>query len=311
MGQTVRFAGFCIGLVGFVLAGCGSQVATRTEGPTASQPEIGRYKLGQPYEVGGEWYHPKADYDYAETGIASWYGPKFHGKTTANGETFNQNALTAAHRTLPLPSMVRVTNLENGRQLKVRVNDRGPYARGRIIDVSARAAELLGFKSDGTAKVRVSIVAEESRRLAALAKGKASGPAPRPAPTKAVSRNGLTGDANNQATGDDDADRRGRVRWSGGVDGKVPRATGEVTVVSVAPEPQIYIQAGAFVKYANARQLSAKLAEFAPTRIEPASVNDRRFYRVRLGPVPDAEEADALLANLAEQGHAEAEVVVD
>ncbi len=295
--QTGRFAGLCLGVASLLLAGCGAQVATRTAG-TAEQPEIGRYKLGQPYEVNGKWYHPEVDYDYEETGIASWYGAEFHGRTTANGETFNKNALTAAHPTLPLPSMVRVTNLENGRRIKLRVNDRGPYARGRIIDVSARAAELLGFKDEGTAKVRVAIVADESRRLAALAKGKASSStAPRAAPTTAVSRAAPDGSGAND----------GAVNGSGGV----PQATGEVSVVSVAPEPRIYVQAGAFVKYANARRLSGELAGLAPTRIQSATVNDRRFYRVRLGPVPDVDEADALLASLAERGHAEAEVVVD
>ena len=79
--------------------------------------QIGRYKIGNPYEIGGVWYYPHEDLTYRETGIASWYGPKFHGKRTANGEVFNQNAMTAAHRTLPMPSMVRVTNLENGRAL--------------------------------------------------------------------------------------------------------------------------------------------------------------------------------------------------
>ena len=96
----------------------------------------GRYKVGNPYQIAGKWYYPKEDYEYVETGIASWYGPGFHGKRTANGEIYDQNALTAAHRTLPMPSAVRVTNLENGRSLTLRVNDRGPFARGRIIDVT-------------------------------------------------------------------------------------------------------------------------------------------------------------------------------
>ena len=114
----------------------------------------GRYKVGRPYQIKGTWYYPAENFKYVETGISSWYGPKFHGRKTANGETYNMNDLTAAHRTLPLPSMVRVINLNNGRSLKLRINDRGPFARGRIIDVSRRAAQLLGFQRAGTAKVR-------------------------------------------------------------------------------------------------------------------------------------------------------------
>lgn len=127
------------------------------------------YKVGKPYKVNGAWYYPAVDYDYSETGIASWYGAKFHGRRTANGEVYNMDELTAAHRTLPLPTLVRVTNLENGRTLVLRVNDRGPFARGRIIDVSRRAAGLLGFRSRGTASVRVEVLAEESLKVAVLA----------------------------------------------------------------------------------------------------------------------------------------------
>lgn len=130
----------------------------------------GNYKVGKPYQIEGAWYYPAEDYSYAETGIASWYGPDFHGKYTANGELYDMNDLTAAHRTLPMPSLVRVTNLDNGRSIVIRVNDRGPFARGRIIDVSRRSAQLLGFENVGTAKVRVEIMADESRQIAALAR---------------------------------------------------------------------------------------------------------------------------------------------
>ena len=130
----------------------------------------GNYKVGKPYQIEGVWYYPAEDYSYAETGIASWYGPDFHGKYTANGETYDMNDLTAAHRTLPMPSLVRVTNLDNGRSIVIRVNDRGPFARGRIIDVSRRSAQLLGFDNVGTAKVRVEILADESRQIASAAR---------------------------------------------------------------------------------------------------------------------------------------------
>jgi rare lipoprotein A len=141
-----------------------AKMATQPDAPT-TQP----YKIGKPYQVDGAWYYPKADYDYDETGIASWYGPGFHGGNTANGEVYDQNALTAAHKTLPMPSLVRVTNLENGRSIVVRINDRGPFVNNRIIDMTQRGAQLLGFDMNGTAKVRVQVLKEESMILAAQA----------------------------------------------------------------------------------------------------------------------------------------------
>jgi rare lipoprotein A len=135
--------------------------------PPSSKPfDPGTYKVGNPYQVEGKWYYPKVDLAYEESGIASWYGPNFHGKKTANGEIFDMTLIGAAHKTLPMPSVVRVTNLENGRSLIVRINDRGPFVRGRIIDLSRRAAELLGFSNKGTAMVHVRLLPEESRRAA-------------------------------------------------------------------------------------------------------------------------------------------------
>ena len=118
----------------------------------------GHYKIGKPYKVRGVWYHPKEEPGYDRTGRASWYGPNFHGRKTANGEVFDQNHLSAAHTTFPLPSYARVTNVANGKSVIVRVNDRGPYSHKRIIDVSKKAAEVLGFKQQGTADVRVEYV---------------------------------------------------------------------------------------------------------------------------------------------------------
>jgi len=112
-------------------------------------------KIGKPYKILGRWYTPKHQPNYNRVGIASWYGTKFHGKKTANGEIFDMNNLTAAHPTLPIPSYVRVTNLKNNRSLLLRVNDRGPYAHNRVMDLSRKAADLLGTKVQGTARVRV------------------------------------------------------------------------------------------------------------------------------------------------------------
>jgi rare lipoprotein A len=171
--RAARYAAFLA--VAVLLAGCGSSPKGPGSPHVASAhggggPTQGYYKVGAPYQIDGTTYTPAVDYDYDETGIASWYGPNFTGKITANGELYDMNEVTAAHRTLPMPSLVRVTNLDNGRTIVVRINDRGPYARGRILDMSRRGAQLLGYEKTGTAKVRVQIMARESQILAAAAK---------------------------------------------------------------------------------------------------------------------------------------------
>lgn len=118
----------------------------------------GRDQTGKPYQVKGKWYVPKEDKSYDKKGLASWYGSAFHGRLTANGEIYDQYHLSAAHPTFPLPSYARVTNLENGDSVIVRVNDRGPYHPGRIIDLSNKAAEMLEVQNKGTVKVRVQYV---------------------------------------------------------------------------------------------------------------------------------------------------------
>ncbi|MES2983568.1 MAG: septal ring lytic transglycosylase RlpA family protein [Pseudomonadota bacterium] len=125
-------------------------------------------KLGQSYSVDGETYVPRNQPDYKEEGLASWYGPGFHGGKTANGERFDKEELTGAHRTLPLPSIVRVTMLSTGKQVYVRINDRGPFSKNRIIDLSRAAAEKIGLLRAGVAKVRVEYMPKESQRFADL-----------------------------------------------------------------------------------------------------------------------------------------------
>lgn len=115
----------------------------------------GVYKVGTPYQIEGQWYQPHEDPGYDQVGVASWYGADFHGRKTSNGELYDMSSLSAAHRTLPMPSYAYVTNLVNNRTILVRVNDRGPYARGRIIDLSNGAARALGVVQHGTAQVRV------------------------------------------------------------------------------------------------------------------------------------------------------------
>ncbi len=136
----------------------GVAASPRITSSTSVRKGGGRYMVGRPYKVAGRWYRPRENTAYDKIGIASWYGPNFHGRLTANGEVFDQNRLTAAHPTLPLPSYVRVQNLANGRSVIVRVNDRGPFTSSRLIDLSKRSAQVLGFIKNGTARVRVTYV---------------------------------------------------------------------------------------------------------------------------------------------------------
>lgn len=284
------------------------------EGPA---PAKGIYKIGNPYQIDGVWYYPGEDYGYAETGIASWYGVEFHGKTTANGEIFNMNALTAAHRTLPMPSLVRVTNLENGRAVVVRVNDRGPFNHGRVIDVSRRTAQLLGFERQGTAKVRVKILPEESRSLALMAKGSmvtaqermavAAAPLttvisePLPPPPGLEAAPALGADLPPPAPAGPPPATEPAV-WAS--------ATGEVTFEPVRPT-NIFVQAGAFTQYDNANRLRARLSGLGPTRVTQVEITGQLFFRVRLGPIASVGEADRLLAHMIDAGYPEARIVVD
>lgn len=135
--------------------------------PYVSGEPTGVLKVGKPYEVMGQKYTPAYYPEYEEIGVASWYGPGFHGRATANGDKFDQHAMTAAHRTLPMPSVVEVTNLENGKKAILTVNDRGPFSKERIIDLSKAAADKLGVISNGTAQVRVKYMREASHQLIA------------------------------------------------------------------------------------------------------------------------------------------------
>ena len=278
----------------------------------------GTPKLGNPYQVDGIWYYPKVDNAYDETGIASWYGEPFHGRRTANGAVYDMHKLTAAHKTLPLPTDVRVTNLENGRSIIVTVNDRGPFAHSRIIDLSYRSAQMLGIVKKGTAKVRVQVINGGNGDQTIIAKPKTplteknnvaaapqasvvadtlappavvkQAPAPKiealPAPAAAVAETQVTSASAYSA----------------------PTPT-----VSVQPITQsdIFIQAGAFVDFNNANILSARLSSLGPTKVSQVLVNGQDFYRVRVGPVPDIDKADQLLADLINNGHTEARIVIE
>lgn len=149
VGWNVKGLGAALAVAAF-LAGCAS--------PAPQTPGEVRYAVGKPYRVNGARYLPHAHPGYGAVGIASWYGREFHGRRTASGRRFDMHALTAAHKTLPFGTKVRVTNLENNRSVVVTITDRGPFVKGRIVDLSMRAAEVLGFKRKGKAKVRVEVV---------------------------------------------------------------------------------------------------------------------------------------------------------
>ena len=159
VGACVALASCSGGLTGKVDPKYGVRTSARVIEPGQPVPKGGGvYRVGKPYVVAGRQYIPQEDVNYSATGLASWYGDDFHGRYTANGEIFDMNSISAAHPTLPLPSYVRVTNLANHRSIVVRVNDRGPYAGDRLIDVSVRTAKLLGFYGDGLTKVKVDYV---------------------------------------------------------------------------------------------------------------------------------------------------------
>jgi rare lipoprotein A len=203
VGRTVRIVGAVAACV--VLANCSSSGTFSRVDPrygVSSSPRVvalgepvpkggGTYRVGKPYVVAGRVYVPEENLGYREDGMASWYGDDFHGRLTANGEVFDMASLTAAHPTLPMPCYARVTNLGNGKSLIVRVNDRGPYHGNRLIDVSNRAAELLEFKGNGVARVRVEYVgraplegSDDRQLVATLRTGE---PAPSPSSVRVAS----------------------------------------------------------------------------------------------------------------------------
>jgi rare lipoprotein A len=295
-------------------------------------PPAGVYKIGSPYQIRGTWYYPAENFKYEETGIASWYGPGFHGRSTANGEIFDMNGLTAAHRTLPMPSIVRVTNLENGRSIVLKVNDRGPFARGRIIDVSRRAAQLLGFVMNGTARVRVRILANDSRRLATRTKGRTelattgtpiivdrlpkptvkteSLPPPPGATMASVSVS--AGEAGKAGGGAGEANNVHVLTSTPTVlpNGDNPKLTEAVSVEPIR-DTRLFVQAGAFTQFTNANRVRARLSGLGQVKVLSVLVDGRDLFRVRIGPLSDIEGADEALEAVLQVGYTDARIVVD
>jgi rare lipoprotein A len=304
----MRFSRLAMLLLGLMVSACAETTLVVDQSKMLNQPTKvpPGYKVGNPYQVDGVWYYPAINYDYDETGVASWYGPGFVGHATASGEVYDQNAMTAAHKTLPLPTMVRVTNLENGRQIQLRINDRGPFVNNRIIDLSRRAAQLLGLEQAGTAKVRVQVMAEESRALAVAAgAGEEAGvPKPSAAPLAKVTTETLPGSTKPAATAG------GTIKPI--VLGSAPVPQPSTTVVQQPVHAtNLFIQAGAFLQMSNADRLRAKLASVAAARVVPVQLGAQRFYRVRLGPIATVEQADAMLGRVIAMGNKDARLIVE
>ena len=322
MRKAARSSGMAaLMLSGILLSGCAEanlfgHFAKKAVSDPGSPPPVTatvapNYKVGKPYQVRGVWYYPQEDFDYDETGVASWYGPDFHGKLTGNGEVFDQNVLSAAHKTLPMPCIVRVTNLENGRSVVVRVNDRGPFVNNRVIDMSRRGAQLLGFEGKGTARVRVQILADESRVLAGKLKSDTPNePRIAAAPRESVAAETLP------PPGSREAPRAVNVAVSPPQRGiaveAVERqlAAAEVKTVPVHAT-NLFVQAGSFARHDNAVRLQARLSGVGKPQISQVTMQGKTIYRVRLGPVGSVEEADRLLDAVIASGNQDARVVVD
>ena len=249
------------------------------------------YKVGNPYKINGKWYYPAIDYNYNEVGIASWYGPGFHGKKTANGEVFDQNKISAAHKTLPMPSIVKVTNLDNGKVLEnIRVNDRGPFAGNRIIDLSKKAAQELGFVNSGVAKVRVEIMENESRIYASKNSKKNSVRKANKAKVEKVQRKVIPSEKDEQNS-----------------DEVSKNSTEDNLILKDKP---VIIQVGAFGDHRNAKSLTEKLSEFK-AYIERKFIDNKYLYRVRIGPLSNLDLAKSVKSKLFELGHTSSHLVVN
>jgi rare lipoprotein A (peptidoglycan hydrolase) len=346
--------------IAVILTGCFSAPRPRSPaavpapaaGPSAAQapplqtvPDaVPRYEprslYGNPpfYDVFGKRYFVlSSSADYIERGVASWYGPGFHKVRTSTGEIYDMYGMTAAHKTLPLPAYVRVTNLENGRSVVVRVNDRGPFVGNRIIDLSYTAAAKLDMLRNGTAMVEVRSVGPASPPGAAtvLARGTAlplpappptdapgavapppvaaaaAAPAPEPAPTVAL---GVTSAsfAGAPASGAPTSGAPGSGALAAAATPATAPAIAPAPVVS-APAAALFVQAGAFADPANAERLANKLrgGGYGNVFVRDDFIAGRKMYRVRIGPVPDVPEYDRIVAALEQVGVRDAHLALD
>jgi rare lipoprotein A len=326
--DNCQFRHLKLALLLLLLAGCSTAELTvdliKKSKKRAQQVEIAKaveegaitanpvYKIGNPYQVGGVWYYPERDLAYDETGIGSWYGDEFAGRLTANSEIFDPDMVTAAHKTLPMPSVVRVTNLDNGKSLVVRINDRGPFVAGRIIDLSREAARLIGYRDQGIARVRVQVLAEQTLRLEKLAKNgnfvEITGDVSAMPTVAAVEQPevSMTATSSSGKTVDSDVENDN----VSALELLARSRVGEV--ITVAPiETQIWVQVGAFYAEANASNVLAKVEDVGAGQVSPVDVSGQTLHRVRIGPLNSVEAADRALDGVIGLGFSGARIVVD
>ncbi|MDA9230589.1 septal ring lytic transglycosylase RlpA family protein [Alphaproteobacteria bacterium] len=289
-----------VGLVSAFLASCGApSKPTIYTSDTAAQGRQtaagGIYKIGTPYKIENLWYYPQEDATYDNIGTASWYGAKFDGRRTANGEIFDMDLLTAAHPTLPMPVRARVTNLENGRSVVVRVNDRGPFAKDREIDMSRRAAEVLGFKEQGTARVRVQYLGraplfDSSGRLI---RGKE--------PDRFFVEKPVTpADARQVAAAPID---RVEVQTTEGT------AVAKPVLPITFADKRYAVQVGVFSDLDNANVLKQSLQTISPVEIVEVELNGAVYYRVKMGGANIRADARTTVEKLIAAGHQDAVII--
>ncbi|HEY4254186.1 MAG TPA: RlpA-like double-psi beta-barrel domain-containing protein [Roseomonas sp.] len=284
-------------LLPLLLAGC--------FGPTP-QP---RYVVGQPYRLGGVWSYPAESFSLTETGVAQAVRDTAAG-LTANGERWEAGRPMAAHRTLQLPAVIRVTNLENGREMLLRVNDRGPGQMGRILGLSPRAATLLGVPAGGTAQIRITVDAELSRRLANRVAGRQVEAVPvDAAPRAAVASESLAPPPGARTAGQDVAVRaEGPAAEAAAV---LPAVAIPETVTQAAAQPgQLVIEAGTFTQRSAAEQQRARLAALG-AEIETRGRGTSQTFRVRIGPLSGIAQADRTLERVLSSGVSEAAIRVE
>jgi rare lipoprotein A len=264
----------------------------------------------RPYQIKGRWYYPAEQPDYNEVGVGSWYGEQFHNRFTSNGEVFDMDGLSAAHKTLPLPSLVEVTNLDNGRKITLRVNDRGPFVDNRIIDLSKAAADELGYRQQGVARVRVRYLGPapkspfDSQRIAQLTP---RSPLTEPAPAVQTGQPYAVA-ALASATPPPAAVSVVPISAPASPPPSAPAAAhpGRAPRFALASSSGYRVQVASFANRANAERAVALLGQAV---IEPAQRDGAEIYRVILGPAADEPSAWALRDHAASKGFADAKVL--
>jgi len=273
-----------------------------------SDKSNGIYKIGNPYVVDGKRYYPKKNLNYDEKGIASWYGPKFHGKLTANGEIFNQYKLTAAHKTLPIPSAVKVTNLKNNKSLIVRINDRGPFVNDRIIDLSYQSAKKLNLLKSGTGFVRVQLLRSESLLLEKLAK---KGQFPEINEIKKRTTPPINqvihSNVSIKKIGEDNLVVNSQNKFNEKKNkGHIENVQKKVQALKINGKSyKIWVQIASFSNKKSANILKTKFNSIKNINIKKTKLKGKYFYRVRVGPfreINDTKEIYNFLINSGMEG---------